>query len=221
MRPQGRGVGGAGQGECELPRNGGPDCTGFGVGDGDSGGGHSNGDGTEKSGDDETGMAAFTGSLVGPPLSPGPMVYAICYCPLSRLTDLEALKVAGELEVYVWERGSWKCAGAGANWRETESRSWKNQPLPFSNTPRLKDPVGERAGQALCENGGGRGLCGLGTGRAVSEPHLYQHARAVRGPRGRVGVGARWRGSQHGLEGVSGWNGVDWALSPTAASNTT
>lgn len=24
----------------------------------------------------------------------GPMVYAICYCPLSRLADLEALKVA-------------------------------------------------------------------------------------------------------------------------------
>lgn len=24
------------------------------------------------------------------------MVYAICYCPLSRLADLEALKVAGE-----------------------------------------------------------------------------------------------------------------------------
>lgn len=34
------------------------------------------------------------------------MVYAICYCPLSRLTDLEALKVAGELEVCVWGRGA-------------------------------------------------------------------------------------------------------------------
>lgn len=32
------------------------------------------------------------------PIPPGPMVYAICYCPVSRLADLEALKVAGELE---------------------------------------------------------------------------------------------------------------------------
>lgn len=33
------------------------------------------------------------------------MVYAICYCPLSRLADLEALKVAGEPELYVWGGG--------------------------------------------------------------------------------------------------------------------
>lgn len=70
-------------------------------GGGDSGGDHGIADGTGKSGDDETGKAAFTGSLVGSPLPPGPMVYAICYCPLSRLTDLEALKVAGEPDVYV------------------------------------------------------------------------------------------------------------------------
>lgn len=32
------------------------------------------------------------------------MVYAICYCPLSRLADLEALKVAGEpvLNATLW-----------------------------------------------------------------------------------------------------------------------
>lgn len=55
--------------------------------------------------------------------------------------------------------------GTGGCRLEGESRNWGNQPLPFSPNPppRLKDPVGERAGQALCENGGGRGLCGLGT----------------------------------------------------------
>ncbi|EHH59257.1 Ribonuclease H2 subunit A [Macaca fascicularis] len=49
----------------------------------------------------------------------GPMVYAICYCPLSHLADLEALKVAGEPQVWVWEpevcvwgRDSRVCAGA-------------------------------------------------------------------------------------------------------------
>lgn len=69
-------------------------------------------------------------------------------------------------------------------------------------SPRLKDSVGERAGQALCENGGGRRLCGLGTGRAFSEPHLYQHAWAVRDPRGGHGGGAASMGWQGSLAGT-------------------
>lgn len=111
--------------------------------------------------------------------------------------------------------------GTGGCRLEEESRNSENQPLPFSPNPppRLKDPVGERAGQAVCENGGGRGLCGLGTGRAVSKPHLYQHAWAVRGPE-RLGGGGR-RGNQSGLEGMGGWNEVDWVLSTTTGSNTT
>lgn len=149
--------------------------------------------------------------------SPGPMVYAICYCPLSRLADLEALKVAGEPEVGVWGWRSWACGGRVRT--GGESRKWGNQSLPFSPNPppRLKDPIGERAGQALSENGGGRGLCGLGIGRAVSKPHLYQHAWAVRGIR----EGPGWRGSQHGLEGIGSWIEVDCASSPTAGSSTT
>ena len=128
------------------------------------------------------------------------MVYAICYCPLSRLEDLEALKVAGEH----WgaSREGFLGIGTGGCRLEGESRNWGNQPLPLSPNPppRLKDPVGERAGQAFCENEGGRGLCGLGTGRAVSKPHLYPHAWAVRGPGG-------WgRGSGGGATRV-GWKG--------------
>ena len=95
------------------------------------------------------------------------------------------------------------CMGTGGCRLEEESRNWGNQPLPFSPNPppRLKDPVGERAGQALCENGGGRGLCGLGTGRAVSKPHLYQHAWAVRGPKG---LGGREEGQPEWV-GRDGW----------------
>ncbi|ELV14308.1 Ribonuclease H2 subunit A [Tupaia chinensis] len=37
----------------------------------------------------------------------GPMVYAICYCPLSRLADLEALKVAGGVVVKVLDTPTW------------------------------------------------------------------------------------------------------------------
>lgn len=78
--------------------------------------------------------------------------------------------------------------------------SWENQSHPFSPNPppRLKDPIGERAGQALCENGEGQGLCGLGIGRAVSKPHLYEHAWAVRGLWEGPGGGAAsvaWKGS--------------------------
>lgn len=122
------------------------------------------------------------------PIFSGPMVYAICYCPMSRLADLEALKVAGEPLVYVWGRGFLGMCRRGCT-LEGKSRNWENQLRPFSPNPfpRLKDPVGERAGQAVCENGGGWGLCGLGTGRAVSKPHLYQHAWAVRGPQGGPG----------------------------------
>ena len=128
------------------------------------------------------------------------MVYAICYCPLSRLEDLEALKVAGEH----WGASREGVPGHGHGWVQTGGGKQElGEPAPplLSNPPpRLKDPVGERAGQALCENGGGRGLCGLGTGRAVSKPHLYQHAWAVRGPGG-------WgRGSGGGATRV-GWKG--------------
>lgn len=45
------------------------------------------------------------------------MVYAICYCPLSRLTDLEGLKVAGEPVLNVYIRGSGVCAGGQVRWR--------------------------------------------------------------------------------------------------------
>lgn len=108
------------------------------------------------------------------------MVYAICYCPLSRLADLEALKVAGELVLNVCTLGSWVRAGGQVRYRG----NGKNHPLPFSSTflLRLKDLDRERAGEALCENGGGRRLCGLGFGHPVSKPDLYQHAWAVRGP---------------------------------------
>uniref|UniRef100_A0A8C9UNQ6 Ribonuclease n=1 Tax=Spermophilus dauricus TaxID=99837 RepID=A0A8C9UNQ6_SPEDA len=37
---------------------------------------------------------AVLGASLGPGKGRGPMVYAICYCPLSRLADLEAMKVA-------------------------------------------------------------------------------------------------------------------------------
>lgn len=33
--------------------------------------------------------------LICPPAPQGPMVYGICYCPVSRLEELQALKVAG------------------------------------------------------------------------------------------------------------------------------
>lgn len=33
---------------------------------------------------------------VGVVFDPGPMVYGICYCPLSRKDDMKALKVAGK-----------------------------------------------------------------------------------------------------------------------------
>lgn len=69
---------------------------------------------------------------------------------------------------------------------------------PFFNfLRRLEDLDGERAGEALCENGGGRRLCGLGFGHSVSKPDLYQHAWAVRGP-----FVARWWGATN-----TGWLG--------------
>ncbi|KAM9244194.1 ribonuclease H2 subunit A isoform 1-T1 [Dugong dugon] len=47
---------------------------------------------------DEAGRGPVLGAPQGPGVvegrDNGPMVYAICYCPLSRLADLEALKVA-------------------------------------------------------------------------------------------------------------------------------
>lgn len=61
------------------------------------------------------------------------MVYAICYCPLSRLTDLEALKVAGEPVLNVCTLGSWVCAGGQVRYRE-ESRNQKEPLDPFSLT---------------------------------------------------------------------------------------
>lgn len=61
----------------------------------------------------------------------GPMVYAICYCPLSRLADLEALKVAGEPVQNVCTLGSWVCAGGQERYRG-ESGIGKQPLVPFS-----------------------------------------------------------------------------------------
>lgn len=36
-----------------------------------------------------------TGAPLSPPVPPGPMVYAVCYCPEEKLPELEALGVAG------------------------------------------------------------------------------------------------------------------------------
>lgn len=111
------------------------------------------------------------------------MVYAISYCPLSRLADLEALKVAGKPALNACTLGSWVCAEGQVSYRK-ESKKGKKPPAPlfFHFLLRLKDLDRERAGEALCENGRGRRLCGLGFGHPVSKPDLYQHAWAVRGP---------------------------------------
>lgn len=86
--------------------------------------------------------------------------------------------------------------------RLEESRNCGIQPLPFSPNPppRLKDSVGERAGQGLLRKWGRDGDF-VGWALDVSpKPHLYQHAWAVRGSR-RVGEGRK--------EGQPEWVGKD------------
>lgn len=90
------------------------------------------------------------------------MVYAICYCPLSRLTDLEGLKVAGEpvLNVCIW--GSGVCAGAQVRWRGeagTERPSELLSPAPaffffnFSDSKTLTENERERLFAKMEEDG--------------------------------------------------------------------
>ena len=85
------------------------------------------------------------------------MVYAICYCPLSRLADLEALKVAGEPLMYGWEGGSWACVGAGLNWGERAGigRTSHSPPLPTlpSDSKTLSESERDRLFAKMEEDG--------------------------------------------------------------------
>lgn len=154
-------------------------------------------------------MAVFAGSLIGTPL------------PLSQAPWSTPSVIAPCHAWQIWRPSKWQVSQSCTSGEGVTGHVERRVPAeerqqevvepaalsPFSphQLLRLKDPVGERAGEALCKNGGGQELCGLGPGCAVSKPHLYQHAWTVRGPLDRLGR----RGSQHSLEWICCWNGVD------------
>lgn len=85
------------------------------------------------------------------------MVYAICYCPLSRLSDLEALKVAGKPGLNVYTRGSGVCAGEQVRWRGIRNRKNQRAAPPsltfFADSKTLTENERERLFAKMEEDG--------------------------------------------------------------------
>lgn len=142
------------------------------------------------------------------------MVYAICYCPLSRLEDLEALKVAGEH----WGASREGVPGHGHGWVQTGGGKQElGEPAP----PLLSQPSSQT--QRPCRRASGTGSLRkwrrTGTLWAGHWTCCLQTSSlpACLGGEGsrRVGERVGRRGNQSGLEGMGGWNEVDWVLSTT------
>ncbi len=91
----------------------------------------------------------------------GPMVYGICFCPVSRKEDLKNSKVAGWLQSNSWVKIRWKSAA-------------------FSRMLfRLKDADGGREREPVSEAQWGQRFCRLGSSGPVTKHHFHQHAAEV------------------------------------------
>lgn len=142
------------------------------------------------------------------------MVYAICYCPLSRLADLEALKVAGE----PWGRSREAVPGhvqgrvqAGGGEQELGEPA---PPLLSQSSTQTQRPCRRASGTGSLRKWRRTETLWAGHWTCCLQTSSLPACLGGEGSRGRGG-------SHHGLEGMGGWNDVDWALSTTTGSNTT
>lgn len=93
----------------------------------------------------------------------GPMVYGICFCPVSRKEDMKNLKVAGWLQSKSWQ----------------EFRFCGNLQY-FCRMFRLKDADGGREREPVSEARWGQRFCRLGPSGPLTKHHFHQHAAEVR-----------------------------------------
>lgn len=93
----------------------------------------------------------------------GPMVYGICFCPVSRKEDMKNLKVAGWLQSKSWQ----------------EFRFCGNLQY-FCHMFRLKDADGGREREPVSEAQQGKRFCRLGPSGPLTKHHFHQHAAEVR-----------------------------------------